>query len=112
MVLLAHQSPLPIPLLLTPACIPTSLLLSPPLLPYTISQPDYPAIIRQLQKQIAVLTVQMGEGAERRVEGNVVVATEVIKLQIFDGVLSKICGFVAVCKLYIGMRLRESLVEE
>ena len=77
-----------------------------------MSQPDYPAIIRQLQKQIAVLTVQMGEEAERRVEGNVVVATEVIKLQIFDGVLSKICGFVAACKLYIGMRLRESLVEE
>jgi len=54
----------------------------------------------------------VGGAAERRIGGNAAVAIEVAKLQTFDGTPSKVSGFVAVCKLYIRMRLRESLVEE
>jgi len=99
------SQPTPLPLTLP--------LLSPsPPLPYTMSQPDYPAIIRQLQEQIAALTAQVGGAAGRGVRGGVSAATEVAKLQTFNGAPSKVSGFVAVCKLYIRMRLRESSVEE
>jgi len=105
-VLSAHRSqPTPPPL--------TSLLLllSPPPL-YNMSQPDYSAIIRQLQKQIAALTAQIGAAAGRGVGEGTSAAIEVAKPQTFDGTPSKVSRFVAVCKLYIRMRLRESSVEE
>jgi len=54
----------------------------------------------------------VGGAAERRIGGNAAVAIEVAKPQTFDGTPSKVSGFVAACKLYIRMRLRESLVEE
>ena len=54
----------------------------------------------------------MGGAAEREVRENTSAATEVAKPQTFDGIPSKISGFVAVCKLYIRIRLRKSLVEE
>jgi len=50
--------------------------------------------------------------AERRIGGGAVAATEVAKLQTFDGILSKVSGFLSACKLYIRMRLRELSVEE
>jgi len=50
-----------------------------------MSQPDYPAIIWQLQEQIAVLTAQVGGAAGRGVGGDISAATKIAKLQTFDG---------------------------
>ena len=105
-VLSAHQSspPTPLPLI--------SLSLSPlPPPPYTMNQPNYPAIIRQLQEQIAVLIAQV-EGAAEREVGDAAAATEVAKSQTFDRILLKVSRFVGACKLYIKIRLRDSPVEE
>ena len=77
-----------------------------------MSQPNYPAIIRQLQEQITVLTAQMGGAAERRVGENTSAATEVAKPQTFDGTPSKVSRFVGAYRLYIKMRLRDVPVEE
>ena len=54
----------------------------------------------------------MGGAIGRGVGGNASAATEVAKPQTFDGTPSKFSRFVAACKLYIRMRLRESSVEE
>ena len=100
-VLLVHQSLQLTPLPLTSPSLSPS---SPS--PYTMSQPNYPAIIRQLQEQIAALTARRGVGR------GVSAATEVAKLQTFDGTLLKVSRFVGAYKLYIKMRLRELSVEE
>jgi len=36
---------------------------------------------------------------------------KVAKSQIFDGMLSRVAGFIMACKLYIRMKMREELVE-
>ena len=72
-----------------------------------MSQPDYSAIIRQLQEQIVALTVQIGGSV-----GRVTVRMEVARPQMFDGTMSKVSGLVMACKLYIKMKMREAVVEE
>ena len=72
-----------------------------------MSQPDYPAIIRQLQEQIAALTVQVGGSI-----GRVVADMEIARLPIFNRISSNISEFVIVCKLYIKMKMRKAAVEE
>ena len=64
-------------------------------------QPDYSAIIRQLQKQITTLSKQVARRAEREAAN-----LEIVKLQVFDGTLSKVLGFVMACKLYSKAKMR------
>jgi len=84
-----------------------------------MSQINLHKIIRQQQKQLAVMQAQIqallaggaggGEGIAREAgrEGE----AEVVKPQIFDGMSSKVAEFITACKLYIRMRMREESVE-
>ena len=104
-VLLAQLSQLtPLPL------IPISSSLSPPP-PYTMSQPDYSAIIRQLQEQVEVLTAQLA-GRAGGVGGDAAINTEVAKLQVFDEISLKVSGFVTAYKLYLKMKMNRIALEK
>jgi len=83
-----------------------------------MSQINLHEIIRQQQEQLAVMQAQIqallvrgagGEAVPREVgrEGG----GEVAKPQIFNGMSSKVAGFITVCKLYIRMRMRKEPVE-
>ena len=61
-----------------------------------------------MQVQIQAL---LAGGAGGREEGRGGGGVEIAKPQIFDGTLTKVGGFIAACKLYIRMRLREESVE-
>ena len=63
-----------------------------------------------MQVQIQAL---LAEGAVvERAAGGGTASTEVAKSQIFDGTLSKVSGFITACRLYIRMKMRETVVEE
>ena len=93
---------LPTPPPLTPPSLSPSL----PLL-YKMSQPDYTTIIKWLQEQIMTLLEQV---AAR--EGRGTMNLEVAKPQMFDGIPSKVSGFVTACKLYGKRKMREMLLVE
>jgi len=84
-----------------------------------MSQYDLHAIIRQQQKQLAVIQVQIqaliagGVVTGRGMEGsNVGSHMEMARLSIFSGEVGKVGGFIMAYKLYLRMKMREAPLEE
>ena len=82
-----------------------------------MSQHDYPAIIRQLQEQLAAQQAQIqallerGAVAGERVGKEARDNLDIAKPQLFDGISSKVSGFVIGCKLYIRNKLAGATIE-
>jgi len=76
------------------------------------SQPNYLAIIRQLQEQIAVLSAQIGERGVGEGARAGTANMDVAKPQLFNGTSSKVSGFIMRCKLYMKNKLVGATVEE
>ena len=86
-----------------------------------MSQINFQEIIRQQQKQMAVMQAQIqallaaaeGAGRERGATGsNMGSHMEVAKPAIFNGEAGRVGGFITACRLYIKMKLRGNIVEE
>jgi len=88
-----------------------------------MSQHDLHAIICQQQEQLAAIQAQIQAllavggggvgGTERGIMGsNRESQVEVAKPAIFNGEAGKIGGFVTTCRLYLRMKIRETMVEE
>ena len=81
-----------------------------------MSQLNLHEIIRQQQEQLVAMQAQIqalmaGGAGEGMVPREVARGAEVAKLQIFDGTMARVAGFITACKLYIRMRMREETVE-
>ena len=61
-----------------------------------------------MQAQLQALLVAQQEKAMEEAQK---ASTKVAKPQVFDGLVGKVLGFVIVCRLYIGMRIRGVAVE-
>jgi len=84
-----------------------------------MSQINLHEIIRQQQEQLVVMQVQIQAllaaqgGAEGEAMGsNSGPHIEVAKPAIFNGEVGKVGGFIMVCRLFLRMKLRGSMVEE
>ena len=100
-VLLTQEQSLPTPPPLTRLLLSLSL-------PYKMSQqPNYSAIIRQLQEQITTLSKQVVARGGREATN-----LEIAKPQVYDGTPLKVLEFVMACKLYRKVKIRGVPVEE
>jgi len=77
-----------------------------------MSQYNLNTIIRQQQKQLAAMQVQIQALLAERVVVERATNTEVARPQIFDRTSSKISGFVTACRLYIRIKMREAAIEK
>ena len=86
-----------------------------------MSQINLHEIIRQQQEQLAAMQAQIqallaaqgGVGAGGAATGsNMGSHMEVAKPVIFNGEVGRVGGFIMACRLYLGMQIREALVEE
>ncbi len=67
----------------------------------------------QVQIQVLLAATEKTENAEREVmESNIGLHIEVAKPAIFNREVGKVGEFVIMCKLYLRMKMRKTIVEE